>query len=128
MSAASLDFIDLRVRAELLELCDDPEGAERLRARSLEIAREVDLTCYAYQLMWRNRAWEAIALLEVSAARHPNSWNVWDSLGEAYAQAGEIRRAIECYGHASRLIDDEPMRLRIEHTLRDLLALGAIAS
>ena len=46
------DFIELRVRAEFLELCGDSETAEKLRLRSLEVAREVDLTCYSYQ---RNR-------------------------------------------------------------------------
>ncbi|HUP44871.1 MAG TPA: hypothetical protein VM779_05100 [Thermoanaerobaculia bacterium] len=122
------DFIDLRIRAEVLELCDDHDGAEKLRALSLEIAREVDLTCYGYQLLWRNRVNEAIRLLEYNASKHPDSWNAWDSLGEAFSHGGDLRRAVECYGHASRLVEDEQERLRIECTLRDLVALGAIAS
>lgn len=27
----------------------------------------------------------------------PESWNVWDSLGEAYTTRGDRARAIECY-------------------------------
>ena len=104
MTPVKPDFLDLRTRAELLDLCDDHDGAEALRGRSLEMAREVDLTCYAYQLMWRNRTKEAIELLELNVSRHPDSWNAWDSLGDAYAQDGDSRRATECRSRASRLL------------------------
>ncbi|HUP48928.1 MAG TPA: hypothetical protein VNA04_09065 [Thermoanaerobaculia bacterium] len=128
MKAVTQDFIELRTRAELLELCDDPGGAAKLRKLSLEIAREVDLTCYGYQLLWRNRVREAVTILEENAARHPESWNAWDSLGDGYAQEGEIARAAECYGHASRLAEDVEQRVRIESSLREMIALGAMAS
>lgn len=122
------DFLDLRTRAELLELCDDLDGANKLREQSLEVAREVDLVCYGYQLLWRNRAGDAIDLLERNAARNPDSWNAWDSLGDACAQQGDIRRAAECYGRASQLVRDDEEHRRIEHNLRDMIALGALAS
>lgn len=128
MVNGSFDFFDLRIRAELLELCDDVAGAERVRQTSLDIAREVDLTCYGYQLLWRSRVNEAIDILERNAARYPESWNAWDSLADAYAHKGDFPRAIECYAHASRLTASEEDRLRIEATVRDLVALGAIAS
>ena len=57
------DFIDLRTRAELLELCGDPDGAARLRDLSLQIGMEVEINCYEYQLLWRNLIDEAIVLL-----------------------------------------------------------------
>ena len=122
------DFFDLRMRADVLEMCDDLPGANRLRAISLEIAREIDLICYGYQLLWRNRPLDAIEILERNAASNPESWNAWDTLGEAYAQYGDVRRAAECYMHASRLVAGEQDRLRIERHLRDLTALGALAS
>jgi Flp pilus assembly protein TadD len=114
------DFVDLRMRAELLELCGDEESAMRLREQSLEIAREVDLTCYAYQLMWRSRIADAIEMLERNAACHPRSWNVYDSLGEAYEQAGERERAIESYRTALRFVSDPVERERIERRLSAL--------
>ncbi|MGZ8867384.1 MAG: hypothetical protein ACXW2P_03495 [Thermoanaerobaculia bacterium] len=122
------DFLDLRTKAELLELCDDPEGAKQLRERSLEVAREVDMVCYGYLLLWRNRAADAIDLLERNAARNPDSWNAWDSLGDAYADHGDIRRAADCYGNASQLVKNEEERLRIERSLREMIALGTLAS
>ena len=116
------DFIELRIRAEFLELCGDPETAENLRQRSLEVAREVDLTCYSYQLMWRNLVDQAIDLLERAAARFPDSWNAWDTLGEAYVQRGDVTRAIESYRRAAVLVDDEDHRRRIDRLIRRLVA------
>lgn len=124
----SPDFMELRTRAEFLQLCGEAEAAEELRTQSMEIAREVDLTCYSYQLLWRNLVDEAIDLLERCAARHPDSWNVWDTLGEAYAQKGDIRRAIDHYGQAAALVEREEERMRIEAQLRSLNALGLVAS
>ena len=114
------DFVDLRMRAELLEICGDVQSATRLREQSFEIAREVDLTCYAYQLMWRHRIADAIDMLERNAASHPQSWNVYDSLGEAYEQAGERALAIENYRKALRLVRDQRERERIERRLASL--------
>jgi Flp pilus assembly protein TadD len=114
------DFVDLRMRAELLELCGDLESATRLREQSFEIAREVDLTCYAYQLMWRHRIADAIDMLERNAASHPQSWNIYDSLGEAYEQAGERARAVASYRKALRFVRDERERQRIERRLSAL--------
>ena len=106
-------FIDLRVRAEMAELCGDTTAASRLRDRSLEVGTEVELTCYAYQLMWRNKIDDAIALLEKNAESHPTSWNVYDSLAEAYEYKGQIELAIENYLLAAELADDEEQLDRI---------------
>ena len=128
MTLPPFDFFELRMRAELLDLCDDNETAAELCTRSLEIAREIDLVCYGYQLLWRNRVHDAIGILECAAARHADSSNVWDSLADAYAELGDFRRAVDCYSRASQLATGEDQRLRIEQAIRDLSALGAIAS
>lgn len=39
----------------------------------------------------------AIALFELNAELHPDSWNVWDSLAEGHMEAGDRDRAIELY-------------------------------
>jgi predicted Zn-dependent protease len=114
---ANQDFIDLRVRAEYLELCGDDEAASRLRNLSLEIAREVDLTCYAYQLLWRDRIEDAIELLHLNAEINPQSWNVYDSLAEAYEQKGDLVSAISWYKLALPLIDEDEARKRIQHRI-----------
>lgn len=118
------DFIDLRTRAELLDLCGDSEGATRLRALSLTIGREVEVNCYAYQLLWRNLMDDAMALLERNVADHPESWNAWDSLAEACEVNGEIAKAIAHYETAAGLTDHQGHRQRIRRRIAELSAIG----
>lgn len=113
-------FLDLRVRAEFLELCGERESAEELRRVSMRVAREVDLTCYAYQLLWRGRADEALALLHLNAEKYSDSWNVYDSLGEIYCEIGNIDRAIEYYSRAAALVVAPEQAERIAFVLRTL--------
>jgi hypothetical protein len=56
-----------------------------------------------YGLLLAGNRSDALALLRVNAARNPQSWNAWDSLGEAYAAAGETARAIDAYERSLRL-------------------------
>ncbi|HEX9163746.1 MAG TPA: hypothetical protein VF980_18705 [Thermoanaerobaculia bacterium] len=130
MNAANVkpDFMDLRTRAELLDLCGDAEAAERLRNLSIEIAREVDLVCYAYQLMWRDRYDEAIDLLARNAAAHPTSWNAWHSLGEAFETIGDPDSAATNYRTAAELTDDRENLELIEGALQRVNRLEAAAS
>jgi tetratricopeptide (TPR) repeat protein len=118
------DFIDLRTRAELLDLCGDLEGAERLRQLSLQIGLEVEINCYAYQLLWRNRIDDAIDLLIRNVENHPDSWNAWDSLAEALEIKGDVARAIEHYETAARLTEHQGHKLRIKRRVAELSAMG----
>jgi Flp pilus assembly protein TadD len=122
------DFIDLRTRAELLDICGDTDGAERLRSLSLQIAREVDLTCYAYQLLWRNRLEDAIDLLERNATAHPDSWNVRHSLGEVYEVFGDHYSAAMNYRMAAALTEEDEHLDRIDAALQRVTRLEAAAS
>ena len=123
-----MDFIDLRTRAELLEICGDSDGAERLRNLSLEVAREVDLTVYAYQLIWRNKIDEAIEILELNLSAHPESWNVRHSLGEAYEALGDYATAGVNFRIAQSLTDDASSIAHIELSLRRVRQFEAAAS
>lgn len=120
--------MDLRTRAELLELCGDVAAADRLKSLSLQIAREVDLTCYAYQLLWRNRLDDAIDILERNAASHPESWNVRHSLGEAYELLGDLHTAAMNYRMAAALTENEQNLSQIEHALERLSMSQSAAS
>jgi predicted Zn-dependent protease len=116
-NAVTPDFIDLRTRAEFLELCGDESGAEQLRILSLQIAREVDLICYAYQLLWRAKIDDAIEILEGAAVSHPDSWNVRHSLGEAYEALGDDYSAAMNLRMAAALTEDEGSLALIETSL-----------
>ncbi len=122
------DFLDLRTRADLLEICGDAAGAERLRTLSLEIAREVDLTCYAYQLMWRNKIDAAIEMLERNASAHPDSWNVRHSLGEAYEALGDYYTATMHYQSAATLAESDGQLAVVAESLQRIEGLDQAAS
>ena len=46
---------------------------------------------------------DAIELLKTNVRLFPESWNTYDSLGEAYAKAGQIALAIQNYEKSMQL-------------------------
>ncbi len=115
------NFQNLRVKATLLEKKGDAKTAEALRARSFKIATEVDLNLYGYQLMGQKKLEDAIAIFQRNASEHPQSWNVWDSLAEGYATAGNKKAAIDNYSKALGMAP-ETQHKRIEEAIATLKA------
>jgi glyoxylase-like metal-dependent hydrolase (beta-lactamase superfamily II) len=58
---------------------------------------EVEYNQLGYRLLGEERYAEAIAIFELNVEMYPESWNVYDSLGEAHMLAGDTERAIELY-------------------------------
>ncbi len=56
-----------------------------------------ELNTYAYVLMARKELDKAIAVLTINAMLYRSVPNVWDSLGEALALAGQLEQAIQMY-------------------------------
>lgn len=56
--------------------------------------RESTLNVVAYTRLFTGRADEAIRLFALNAEAYPSSSNVYDSLGDAYLQAGNSERAL----------------------------------
>lgn len=50
-----------------------------------------------YKLLQINKIDEAIKMFKLNVDYFPDSWNVWDSLGEAFMKKGEKEKAIENY-------------------------------
>ncbi|MDQ2970886.1 MAG: DUF2911 domain-containing protein [Acidobacteriota bacterium] len=110
------NFQNLRVRASLLEKKGDTKAAAALRERSLKLATEVDMNAYGYQLLGQKKVDEALEVFKKNVKDHPGSWNVYDSLAEAYAAKGDKRLAIEMYTRALQLAPEAQKR-RINETL-----------
>ena len=66
---------------------------------------EVEFNALGYRYLGEERAADAIAVFEINVDHFPDSWNVYDSLGEAYAAKGDIARAVELY---SRSVEINP--------------------
>jgi tetratricopeptide (TPR) repeat protein len=64
---------------------------------------EVDLNTAGYDLLFAKKVKEAIEVFKMNVKLHPESWNVYDSLGEAYAAAGDKKEAIANYEKSIQL-------------------------
>jgi tetratricopeptide (TPR) repeat protein len=60
-------------------------------------AVEAQLNTAGYNLLGTKKANDAVEVFKLNVKLFPNSWNVYDSLGEAYAAAGDTKLAIENY-------------------------------
>lgn len=64
---------------------------------------ESDLNDVGYQLIAAKKLNEAIEIFKMNVKLYPASWNTYDSLGEAYAMAGDKKKAIENYEKSVKL-------------------------
>jgi tetratricopeptide (TPR) repeat protein len=58
---------------------------------------EDDINALGYQMLGSEKIPEAIEIFKLNVKEHPESWNVYDSLGEAYMKHGNIELAIKNY-------------------------------
>ncbi len=78
----------------------EPAVADYKERRAADPARaltEQQVNRVGYWLLAKKKTQEAVAVFERNAADFPASWNVHDSLGEAYAANGQRDRAIASY-------------------------------
>jgi tetratricopeptide (TPR) repeat protein len=114
------NFNNLRTKAGLLELKGDPKAASALRDRAMQMATEADINNYGYQLLAAGKTDEAIEMFRKNVKDHPQSWNVYDSLGEGYDRKGDRKLAIENYRRALNMTQDPDQKKRIDGILKRL--------
>jgi uncharacterized membrane protein len=85
---------------------------------------ESDLDSLGYELLHSARLSDAIRIFQLNVAEHPLSGNVYDSLGEAYMDAGNTKLAIENYEKSLQLA---PGNANAADALRELGAPSAIS-
>jgi tetratricopeptide (TPR) repeat protein len=115
-------FANLRTKAAILEKQGDTVQAEALRADALKIANENDMNLYGYALLGQKKTDEAIAVFRKNVKDHPDSWNTYDSLGEALAAKGDKKAAIESYSKAMSMTSDPAQKKRINDILAKMKA------
>jgi Protein of unknown function (DUF2911) len=115
-------FPNLRTKAAILEKKGDTKTAAELRDRALKIATEADINAYGYQLLAEKKNDEAIAMFRKNVKDHPDSWNTYDSLGEALAAKGDKKAAVENYNKALAMTNDPTQKKRINDILVKLKA------
>ena len=113
------NFTNRSTQAELLELQGKSAEAKAILDAALPRATEAELNQHGYTLMGRGQVAEAIAVFEENVRRHPESWNVHDSLAEGQAAAGRKAEAIANYRKALAMAP-EPQHARIRGELAKL--------
>jgi tetratricopeptide (TPR) repeat protein len=64
---------------------------------------EGDLNRLGYLLLGRGKREDAIAVFELNVREHPGSYNVYDSLGDAYLRAGNRAAGLDNYRRSVEL-------------------------
>ena len=67
---------------------------------------ENEFNLLGYRYLGEQQVEAAIAVFEINVERFPDSWNVYDSLGEACAANGDTERAIQLYRRSVELNSD----------------------
>jgi hypothetical protein len=110
---------NLITKAGLLDLKGDAKQAADLRAKGISIGTEAEVNAYGYQLLGQGKTDEAIELFTRNVKDHPQSWNVYDSLGEALAAKGDKALALQNYTKA-RAMAPEAQHQRVDGILARL--------
>jgi tetratricopeptide (TPR) repeat protein len=107
------NFTNLRTKAGILEAKGDAKAAAELRDKAMRIATEAEINNYGYQLLGAGKIDEAIEIFRKNVKDHPQSWNTYDSLAEAYDRKGEKKLAAENYRKAQGMTKDPDQKKRI---------------
>jgi len=76
---------------------------KRSRPNDYDFASEDELNALGYALLRAGKTRDAVEVFKLNVESFPGSWNVHDSLGEAYAEIGDRERAIESYRRSVEL-------------------------
>ena len=79
-----------------------------LKEKHQDFARiaETSLNRLGYVLLRMKKTNDAVAVFKINVQAFPDSWNVYDSLGEAYMESGNKRLAIKNYEKSIELNPD----------------------
>jgi len=67
------------------------------------IFNELALNNLGYKLLSSEKNAEALEVFKLNAEEYPDSWNVYDSLGEAFMKNGDKKQAIKSYKKSIKL-------------------------
>ncbi|HVO75302.1 MAG TPA: DUF2911 domain-containing protein [Ignavibacteriaceae bacterium] len=114
------NFQNLWTKAGLTEKKGLKDDADKIRGEAMLIATEIDINNLGYQYLFAKEIDKAIETFQKNVKDHPDSWNVYDSLGEGYAAKGERKLAKENYSKAFKMVKDDTNKKRIGDILKGL--------
>ena len=114
------NFTTLSTQANLLKQTGKTEQADKIMNNAMQIATENELNLYGYQIMNNGQVDKAIEIFILNTKRHPESANVWDSLGEAYAIKGDKENAVANFKKSLSLNPPANVKANSEKYLKQL--------
>jgi tetratricopeptide (TPR) repeat protein len=100
---ADFDIMDTLIAKGNLDSAQSIIRESLKEAINSDILNEWMINDLGYRYLSKNRLSSAITLFEYNVNHHPDSFNVYDSLGEAYMKSGEITLAIENYTRSLKI-------------------------
>jgi len=112
-------FANKVIKSNLLKEEGKLKEADEIIESSFDDATEAEINVYGYQLIGENRYDDALKVFKLNVKKFPESWNVYDSLGEIQNLMGDNENSIINYENAYDLAPDA-QKSRIEGILRTL--------
>ncbi|UCG28081.1 MAG: tetratricopeptide repeat protein [Bacteroidales bacterium] len=99
------DYLHGRDQILLASFGPDPGALKKLcksirKMKDLYILDEHEINSTGYLLLSKKLIDKAILIFKLNVQLFPDSWNVYDSLGEAYLGSGKLRMAKKYYQHS----------------------------
>ncbi len=111
------NFQNKIIKAKLLELLNRTKDAELVTEDAIENSSEQELNLFGYELLNKNRIEKALDVFRINVARHPNSWNCYNSYADALMHNNRKDEALINYKKALKLAP-ESQKERIETLLK----------
>jgi tetratricopeptide (TPR) repeat protein len=110
---------NLGIKVRLLHQMDRRAEAKEILARALAVSNEAQVNQLGYLFLTSGDPDTAREIFRHNVETHPDSWNTYDSLAEAYAHDGDEAKARELYAKA-RSMAPETQHQRIDGILEGL--------
>ena len=97
---ANENYTNVAAKAQLLTLMGNTTEAAEARKKVmglLETASENDVNLYGYELMNEKDLPTALDVFKMNVKKHPDSWNVYDSMAEALNTSGDHKQSLSNY-------------------------------
>lgn len=121
--AQNRSFATLSLKSNLLKKTGKTEEADKMMAEAIQISTENELNLYGYNLLNQQQTDKAIEMFLLNTKRHPESANVWDSLGEGYFTKGDKKNAIASFKKSLSMNPPPPTKANSEKFMKQLGAM-----
>ena len=121
--AQNRNFTTLSLKSNLLKAQGKAEQAAKTMDTATQVSTENELNLYAYGLLNQQQTDKAIEMFLLNTKRHPESANVWDSLGEGYATKGDKKNAVTSFKKSLSMNPSAPTKANSEKFLKQLGAM-----